>query len=480
MQELTTEELKQRFEGEIFRQISATADELGLECYVVGGYVRDLFLQRPSKDIDVVVVGSGIAMAEALGKRLGRGAYVSVFKNFGTAQLKYRGTEIEFVGARKESYSHDSRKPVVENGTLEDDQNRRDFTINALAVCLNKNRYGELVDPFDGIGDLKERVIRTPLDPDVTFSDDPLRMMRCIRFATQLNFYIDDETFEALSRNRERISIISRERIADELNKIILSPVPSKGFIDLDRSGLLELIFPELVALQGVETRNGRKHKDNFYHTLEVLDNISKQTDNLWLRWAALLHDIAKPLTKRWEPRAGWTFHNHNFIGAKMVPDIFRKMKLPMNEKMKYVQKLVGLHMRPIVIADEEVTDSAVRRLLFEAGDDIDDLMTLCEADITSKNRERKQRFLDNFQLVRRKLKDLEERDRIRNFQPPVSGEEIMKTFGLPPCQQVGILKAAIKDAILDGVIPNEYEAARDFMLQRALKMGLKPVKLDI
>lgn len=480
MQELTTEELKQRFEGEIFRQISATADELGLECYVVGGYVRDLFLQRPSKDIDVVVVGSGIAMAEALGKRLGRGAYVSVFKNFGTAQLKYRGTEIEFVGARKESYSHDSRKPVVENGTLEDDQNRRDFTINALAVCLNKDRYGELVDPFDGIGDLKERVIRTPLDPDVTFSDDPLRMMRCIRFATQLNFYIDDETFEALSRNRERISIISRERIADELNKIILSPVPSKGFIDLDRSGLLELIFPELVALQGVETRNGRKHKDNFYHTLEVLDNISKQTDNLWLRWAALLHDIAKPLTKRWEPRAGWTFHNHNFIGAKMVPDIFRKMKLPMNEKMKYVQKLVGLHMRPIVIADEEVTDSAVRRLLFEAGDDIDDLMTLCEADITSKNRERKQRFLDNFQLVRRKLKDLEERDRIRNFQPPVSGEEIMKTFGLPPCQQVGILKAAIKDAILDGVIPNEYEAARDFMLQRALKMGLKPVKLDI
>lgn len=480
MQELTTEELKQRFEGEIFRQISATADELGLECYVVGGYVRDLFLQRPSKDIDVVVVGSGIAMAEALGKRLGRGAYVSVFKNFGTAQLKYRGTEIEFVGARKESYSHDSRKPVVENGTLEDDQNRRDFTINALAVCLNKDRYGELVDPFDGIGDLKERVIRTPLDPDVTFSDDPLRMMRCIRFATQLNFYIDDETFEALSRNRERISIISRERIADELNKIILSPVPSKGLIDLDRSGLLELIFPELVALQGVETRNGRKHKDNFYHTLEVLDNISKQTDNLWLRWAALLHDIAKPLTKRWEPRAGWTFHNHNFIGAKMVPDIFRKMKLPMNEKMKYVQKLVGLHMRPIVIADEEVTDSAVRRLLFEAGDDIDDLMTLCEADITSKNRERKQRFLDNFQLVRRKLKDLEERDRIRNFQPPVSGEEIMKTFGLPPCQQVGILKAAIKDAILDGVIPNEYEAARDFMLQRALKMGLKPVKLDI
>ena len=475
MVELTTEELKQYFKADIFKQISATADALGLECYAVGGYVRDIFLQRPSQDIDVVVVGSGIAMAEALGKRLGRGAHVSVFKNFGTAQVKYHGMEVEFVGARKESYTHDSRKPVVENGTLEDDQNRRDFTINALAICLNAARYGELVDPFDGIGDLKERTIRTPLDPDITFSDDPLRMMRCIRFATQLHFYIDYESFEALGRNRERIAIISRERIADELNKIILSPTPSKGFIDLDRCGLLELVFPELAALQGVETRNGRGHKDNFYHTLEVLDNISKQTNNLWLRWAALLHDIAKPQTKRWEPRIGWTFHNHNFIGAKMVPDIFRKMKLPMNEKMKYVQKLVGLHMRPIVIADEEVTDSAVRRLLFEAGDDIDDLMTLCEADITSKNRERKQRFLDNFQLVRRKLKDLEERDRIRNFQPPVSGEEIMQTFGLPPCQQVGVLKSAIKDAILDGIIPNEHDAARAFMLQRAEKMGLKP-----
>ena len=454
MIELTPDELKQRFSDKIFKQISETADDLGLECYVVGGYVRDIFLQRPSKDIDVVVVGSGIAMAEALGRRLGKGAHVSVFKNFGTAQLKYRGTEVEFVGARKESYTHDSRKPIV----------------------LNSARYGELVDPFGGMDDLKERTIRTPLDPDITFSDDPLRMMRCIRFATQLNFYIDDETFDSLCRNKERIGIISKERIADELNKIMLAPIPSKGFIDLDRCGLLELIFPELVALQGVETRNGRAHKDNFYHTLEVLDNISRKTDNLWLRWAALLHDIAKPVTKRWDPKAGWTFHNHNFIGEKMIPNLFRKMKLPMNEKMKYVQKLVSLHMRPIVIADEEVTDSAVRRLLFEAGDDIDDLMTLCEADITSKNSERKKRFLENFQLVRQKLKDLEERDRIRNFQPPVSGEEIMQTFGLPPCQQVGALKSAIKDAILDGVIPNEYEAARRFMLQRAEKMGLQEV----
>ena len=499
MIELTTEELKQHFEDSIFKRISETADQLGVECYVVGGYVRDIFLQRPSKDIDVVVVGSGIGVAEELAKRLGRGAHLAVFKNFGTAQLKYRGTEVEFVGARRESYSHDSRKPVVEDGTLEDDQNRRDFTINAMAVCLNAARYGELVDPFNGMDDLRERTVRTPLDPDITFSDDPLRMMRCVRFATQLGFYIEDETFEALERNRERIGIISRERIADELNKILLSPVPSRGLIDLDRCGLLELIFPELTALQGVETRNGRAHKDNFYHTLEVLDNVARATQEwkdapkgeedaqpvpmldvterrLWLRWAALLHDIGKPTTKRWEPKIGWTFHNHNFIGEKMIPGIFRKMKLPMNEKMKYVQKLVGLHMRPIVIADEEVTDSAVRRLLFEAGDDIDDLMTLCEADITSKNSVRKQHFLDNFQLVRQKLKDLEERDRIRNFQPPVSGEEIMQTFGLSPCRQVGALKSAIKDAILDGVIPNEYQAARDYMLQRAAKMGLHPV----
>ena len=477
MIELTQEELKQRFSDKIFGQISETADALGFECYVVGGYVRDLFLERPSKDIDVVVVGSGIEMAQAMGKHLGKGAHVAVFKNFGTAQLKYHGTEVEFVGARKESYQRDSRKPIVEDGTLEDDQNRRDFTINALAVCLNKERFGELVDPFGGMQDMKEKTIRTPLDPDITFSDDPLRMMRCIRFATQLRFYIDDDTFESLCRNRDRIKIISRERIADELNKIILSPVPSRGFIDLDRSGLLPLVFPELVALQGVESRNGRAHKDNFYHTLEVLDNISKKTDNLWLRWSALLHDIAKPATKRWEPKAGWTFHNHNFIGEKMIPTIFRKMKLPMNDKMKYVQKMVSLHMRPIVIADDVVTDSAVRRMLFEAGDDIDDLMTLCEADITSKNMERKQRFLNNFTLVRQKLRDLEEKDRIRNFQPPVTGEEIMEIFGLTPCKEVGSLKSAIKDAILDGVIPNEYEAARDFMLARAKKMRLVPVK---
>lgn len=474
MRKLTQQDLIQILDKPIFHHITAVADELGQECYVVGGYVRDLFLERPSKDIDVVTVGSGIKIAKALASRLGKSAHLSVFANFGTAQVKYQHEEVEFVGARRESYSHDSRKPIVEDGTLEDDQNRRDFTINALAVCLNKDRRGELVDPFDGVWDMEDRLIRTPLDPDITFSDDPLRMMRCVRFASQLNFYIDDETFEALERNKERIAIISKERIADELNKIMLTKHPSKGFVELSRCGLLPLIFPELAQMEGVERVGNRAHKDNFYHTLEVLDNVAAHTDNLWLRWAALLHDVGKPRTKRYDPAVGWTFHNHNFIGAKMIPDIFRKMKLPMNEKMKYVQKLVELHMRPIVIADEEVTDSAVRRLLFEAGDDIDDLMTLCEADITSKNAVRKQRFLDNFRLVRQKLVDLEEKDRIRNFQPPVSGEEIMATFGLVPCREVGQLKAAIKDAILDGLVPNEHDAAFAFMLERAKQMGLE------
>ena len=470
------EELAQLLDNKVFHLLSETADTLGMECYVVGGYVRDLFLERKCKDIDVVVVGSGLEMAKAFGKALGN-AHVSLFKNFGTAQVKKGNIEVEFVGARKESYTRDSRNPIVENGTLEDDQNRRDFTINAMAICLNGNRFGELVDPFDGIYDLEDGIIRTPLDPDITFSDDPLRMLRCVRFATQLNFQIEDETFRSLEKNRERIKIISKERIIEELNKILLSPIPSKGFIELDRCGLLELIFPELSALQGVETVNGRGHKDVFYHTLEVLDNVARKSDNLWLRWAALLHDIGKPRTKRWDAAHGWMFHNHNLVGMKMIPGIFDRMKMPKNEKMKYVQKMVDLHMRPIAIVDDIVTDSAVRRLLFEASDDIDDLMSLCEADITSKNELKKRRLLDNFQIVRKKLIDLEEKDRIRNFQPPVDGIEIMNTFGLGPTAVVGKLKSNIKEAILEGIIPNEHDAALAFVIEEAHKIGIEPIK---
>ena len=482
MKHFSNDELLRALDHPVFRLIGDTADGLGLDCYVIGGWVRDLFLQRKSKDIDIVVVGHGverpgIVLAEELKKILSK-AHIAIYRNFGTAQLKYKDIEIEFVGARRESYDRNSRKPITEDGTLEEDQDRRDFTINAMALCLNRNRFAELIDPFNGLADLEDGIIATPLDPDITFSDDPLRMMRCIRFATQLSFEIEAETFEAIERNKERIKIISGERIADELNKIILSPIPSKGFIDLDRCGLLPIIFPEMVQLQGVESRNGRAHKDNFYHTLEVLDNVAATTDpteekTLWLRWAAILHDIGKPKSKRWDNIAGWTFHNHNDIGERMIPNIFRRMKLPMNEKMKYVQKLVGLHMRPIVIADEEVTDSAVRRLLFEAGDDIDDLMTLCTADITSKNKEKKQRFINNFELVRQKLIDIEEKDRIRNFQPPVSGEEIMQIFNLKPSKEVGLLKNRIKDAILDGEIPNEYEPALKLLMEEAKKLGL-------
>lgn len=488
--ELSDAELAEILEGnEVFHLVGDTADELGVECYVVGGYVRDIFLERPSKDIDIVVVGSGIGVAEALTKKLRkmhRKAHLSVFKNFGTAQVKCGETELEFVGARRESYNRDSRKPIVEDGTLEDDLDRRDLTINALAISLNRQTFGQLIDRFEGLYDMEDHLIRTPQDPDITFSDDPLRMLRAIRFATQLNFQIDEETFDALERNRERIKIISQERIIDELNKIMMAPHPSKGWVDLSRCGLLAIIFPELAALEGVETVNGRAHKDNFFHTMEVLENIASapapegEKDNggtLWLRWAALLHDIGKPRSKRWEQGVGWTFHNHNFLGEKMVPNIFRRMKLPMDERMKYVQKLVSLHMRPIAIADEEVTDSAVRRLLFEAGEDIDDLMCLCEADITSKNREKKQRFLDNFKLVREKLKDLQERDNYRTWVNPISGEEIMQTFGLSPCRVVGDLKQAIKDAIWESRIENTHEAAFKFLLEEAEKRGIQKVE---
>lgn len=473
MRLLSDAELAQILDKEIFHKISAAADSLGVECYVVGGYVRDLFLERPSNDIDVVVVGSGIEVADALRKSLGKKAHISVFRNFGTAQVKFKDLEVEFVGARKESYTRGSRKPIVEDGTLEDDQNRRDFTINALAVCLNKDRFGELVDPFDGVYDMEDGIIRTPLDPDITFSDDPLRMMRCIRFATQLNFYIEDETFEALERNAERIKIISGERVEEELNKIMMIPTPSKGFVDLQRCGLLKLIMPELSVLDIVETRGGRAHKNNFYHTLEVLDNVCKKSDNLWLRWAALMHDIGKTKSKRWDPLVGWTFHNHNYLGAKMVPDIFRRMKLPMDAKMKYVQKMVDLHMRPIAIADDVVTDSAVRRLINDAGDDIDDLMTLCEADITSKNQVRKQRFLENFRMVREKLADLKEKDFKRLLQPVIDGNEIMEMFNLKPSREVGTLKQTLKNAVLDNKVPNEREPLMELLMKKAKSMRL-------
>ena len=471
------EELAEILDQNIFHQISEAADRLGLECYVVGGYVRDIFLERPSDDIDVVVVGSGISVAQELKRMLGHKAHLSVFKNFGTAQVKFHDTEVEFVGARKESYSHDSRKPIVENGTLEDDQNRRDFTINAMAICLNKSRFGELVDPFNGLADLEDGIIATPLEPGITFSDDPLRMMRCIRFATQLNFQIEDETFEALERMADRIKIVSGERIEVELNKIIMSPHPSKGFVDLQRSGLLNIILPELAALDIVEQKNGRAHKNNFYHTLEVLENVVAHEGSLWLRWAALLHDIGKTRSKRWEPSAGWTFHNHNFIGAKMVSEIFRRLKLPMGAEMKYVQKLVDLHMRPQVIADSEVTDSAVRRLLNDAGDDIDDLMTLCEADITSKNEVKKKMFLENFRMVREKLADLQVKDYKRLLQPVIDGNEIMEMFHLQPSREVGTLKQYLKDAVLDNKVENEREPLMKLLMEKAKSMGL--VKMD-
>ena len=480
---------------EMFHLIGDVADEKGVECYVVGGFVRDIFLERPSNDIDVVVVGSGIEVAKALKDRLGKKAHLSVFKNFGTAQVKMGDEEIEFVGARRESYSHDSRKPIVEDGTLEDDQNRRDFTINAMAICLNNKRFGELVDPFNGIADLEDGIIATPLDPEVTFSDDPLRMMRCIRFATQLNFQIEEETFDALSRMADRIKIVSGERIEVELNKIMMAPHPSIGFEYLQRSGLLQIILPELAALDIVEKREGRAHKNNFYHTLEVLENVSLprplqkegrisgaesplplegQGGGLWLRWAALLHDIGKTKSKRWEPGIGWTFHNHNMIGARQVPAIFRRLKLPMGAEMKYVQKMVDLHMRPQVIADSEVTDSAVRRLLNDAGDDIDDLMTLCEADITSKNEVKKKMFLENFRMVREKLADLQVKDYKRLLQPVIDGNEIMELFHLQPSREVGVLKQYLKDAVLDNKVENEREPLMQLLLEKAAQMGLK------
>ena len=469
--------MEQFLTNPVFKVVSAVAGEMNLRAFVIGGFVRDLVLKRDNRqDIDIVVLGSGIDFAHRVAEHLDPGMPVKFFRNFGTAMLNYEGWKVEFVGARKESYRLNSRKPIVEDGTLEDDQNRRDFTINAMAIELSPENYGMLVDPFNGLQDLHDRIIRTPLDPDITFSDDPLRMMRAIRFATQLGFSIDPVCFESIRKNAGRISIVSMERVSDELNLIVMAGKPSVGFKLLDSAGLLQIIFPEFCELKGTEIIEGKGHKDNFSHTLAVLDNVAGVSDNLWLRWGAILHDIAKPLTKKYVQGTGWTFHTHEFKGARMVPNIFRRLKLPLNEKMRYVEKLVLLHLRPIVLADDIVTDSAVRRLLFEAGDDIDDLMTLCNADITSKNPAKVRRFIDNFAIVRQKLKDIEEKDRLRNWQPPISGEVIMKTFNIPPSKQVGLIKDAITEAILEGEIPNEFDAAYRFMIEEGRKLGLQEI----
>jgi putative nucleotidyltransferase with HDIG domain len=472
---MTQEFHKEAIQHPIFKLIGESSDELEIDSYVIGGFVRDYFLQRGTPtDIDVVAIGSGIQLAKKVASKLKGNPEVTIFKNFGTAMIKHQGLELEFVGARKESYHHDSRKPVVEDGTLEDDQNRRDFTINAMALALNKANFGQLLDPFNGLNDLSKKIIRTPLEPGITYSDDPLRMMRAIRFATQLHFTIELKSLQAITENKNRIKIISEERIVDELNKILSSPVPSIGFKLMHQTGLLPLILPELTALQGIEEIEGQRHKDNFWHTLEVVDNISENTDNLWLRWAALLHDIGKAPTKKFHKKIGWTFHAHEFVGSKMVYKLFKRLKMPLNDKMKFVQKMVLMSSRPIILAEDHVTDSAVRRLVFDAGDYVEDLMTLCEADITTKNPRKQRRYKNNFKIVRQKIVEVEERDHVRNFQPPVSGEEIMKAFNLEPSKEIGIIKDAIKEAILEGEIPNEYDAAYQFMLEKGKKMNLK------